>query len=147
MKKIGILLLLIIISLCACDTNSTKPDEEEIRNIIYDISRDFCWNDINGIMEYVHKDFRHNGMYRDELRLLWNERRNKYQLLQCDISQIYIHNEYATVFMTMTYQSATETVTFLEPDTFGDASYYYFDKGRWQIYGNQEWKINKIRGR
>ena len=113
MKKIGLLLLLIIISLCACDTNSTKPDEEEIRNIIYDISRDFCWNDINGIMEYVHKDFRHNGMYRDELRLLWNERRNKYQLLDCDISQIYIHNEYATVFMTMTYQSATETVTFL----------------------------------
>ena len=143
MKKIGILLLLVIIALCACDTHSEILDEGEIRNIIYDISYDFSWNDINGIMEYVHKDFRHNGMYRDELRLLWNERRNRYQLLSCDISQIYIDNEYATVFMTMTYQSATETVSFSETDTFGDASYYYFDQGRWQIYGNQEWRMNK----
>ena len=143
MKKIGILQLLVIIALCACDTHSEILDEEEIRNIIYDISYDFSWNDINGIMEYVHKDFRHNGMYRDELRLLWNERRNRYQLLSCDISQIYIDNEYATVFMAMTYQSATETVSFSEPDTFGDASYYYFDQGRWQIYGNQEWRMNK----
>ena len=143
MKKIGILLLLVIIALCACDTHSEILDEEEIRNIIYDISYDFSWNDINGIMEYVHKDFRHNGMYRDELRLLWNERRNRYQLLSCDISQIYIDNEYAIVFMTMTYQSATETVSLSEPDTFGDASYYYFDQGRWQIYGNQEWRMNK----
>ena len=143
MKKIGILLLLVIIALCACDTHSEILDEEEIRNIIYDISYDFSWNDINGIMEYVHKDFRHNGMYRDELRLLWNERRKRYQLLSCDISQIYIDNEYATVFMTMTYQSATETVSFSEPDTFGDASYYYFDQGRWHIYGNQEWRMNK----
>ena len=143
MKKIGILQLLVIIALCACDTHSEILDEEEIRNIIYDISYDFSWNDINGIMEYVHKDFRHNGMYRDELRLLWNERRNRYQLLSCDISQIYIDNEYATVFMTMTYQSATETVSFSEPDTFGDASYYYFDQGKWQIYGNQEWRMNK----
>jgi hypothetical protein len=143
MKKIGILQLLVIIALCACDTHSEILDEEEIRNIIYDISYDFSWNDINGIMEYVHKDFRHNGMYRDELRLLWNERRNRYQLLSCDISQIYIDNEYATVFMTMTYQSATETVSFSEPDTFGDASYYYFDQGRWHIYGNQEWRMNK----
>jgi hypothetical protein len=143
MKKIGILLLLVIIAFCACDTNSAILDEEEIRNIIYDISYDFSWNDINGIMEYVHNDFRHNGMYRDELRFLWNERRKRYQLLSCDISQIYIDNEYATVFMTMTYQSATETVSFSEPDTFGDASYYYFDQGRWQIYGNQEWRMNK----
>ena len=138
MKKIGILLLLVIIALCACDTHSEILDEEEIRNIIYDISYDFSWNDINGIMEYVHKDFRHNGMYRDELRLLWNERRNRYQLLSCDISQIYIDNEYATVFMTMTYQSATANVSFSEADTFGDASYYYFDQVRWYIYGNQE---------
>lgn len=130
-------LLLILLLSFACTFDSENQDEKEIRDIIYDISRDFNWNDLGGIMEYVHPNFLHNGMYGFELEQLWQNRKAQYQLLTCQITDVEIDGDFATVFMTMTYESSTATDTFIEPTTHGDASYFHYDAGSWQLFGNQ----------
>ncbi len=139
MRKFLPLLLLALLISSSCNLTPNGEDEREIRDIIYNISRDFCWNDVNGIMEYVHPDYRHRGMYDDQLRTLWLERRAEYELLQCQVSHIDFEVNYATVHMEMTFQSSTATLNYLEPETNGDASFFYKENGQWQLYGNQLW--------
>jgi hypothetical protein len=139
MKYLAPLLIILALLLTSCDPEPYNQDESEIRDIVYDISRDFSWADINGIMEHVHPDYRHNGMYRDELRQLWQNRLGQFQLLSCEVSEVSITGDYATVHMAMTYDSATDTVTYQEPETYGDASYFYYDGYEWTLYGNQEY--------
>jgi hypothetical protein len=143
-KYISALLLLFALLLASCDPDTTAADEYEIRNIIYGISRDFSWGEVDGIMAHVHPDFRHKGMYSTELRQLWENRRGQYQLLECEISDVEVNYDRATVFMTMTFQSSTSTYSYPEPETFGDASYFIYEGGyeggSWQLYGDQTWR-------
>jgi len=143
-KYISALLLLFALLLASCDPDTTAADEYEIRNIIYGISRDFSWGEVDGIMAQVHPDFRHKGMYSTELRQLWENRRGQYQLLECEISDVEVNYDRATVFMTMTFQSSTSTYSYPEPETFGDASYFIYEGGyeggSWQLYGDQTWR-------
>jgi len=139
-KYLAVLLLLSSLFLASCESDPTAADEYEIRNIIYDISRDFSWGEINGIMAHVHPDFRHKGMYSAELLQLWQNRRAQYELLDCDVSDVEINYDRATVFMTMTFQSAGATYSYSEPETSGDASYFFYDGGSWQLYGDQTWR-------
>ncbi|MDD3464497.1 MAG: hypothetical protein PHH07_03340 [Candidatus Cloacimonetes bacterium] len=140
MKYISTLMLLFALLLASCDPDTTAADEYEIRNIIYGISRDFSWGEVDGIMVQVHPDFRHKGMYSTELRQLWENRRGQYQLLECEISDVEVNYDRATVFMTMTFQSSTSTYSYPEPETFGDASYFIYEGGSWQLYGDQTWR-------
>lgn len=139
MKYLTGLLLLCALFLSSCDPDSAA-DDYQLRQIIYGISRDFSWGEIEGIMAQVHPDFRHHGMYSAELRQLWQNRRAQYELLSCEVSEIEINYDRATVFMTMTYQSADGTLSYSEPNTYGDASYFYRDGGSWRLYGDQTWR-------
>ncbi len=126
--------------LASCETDPNAAAEYEIRNIIYDISRDFSWGEVDGIMAHVHPDFRHKGMYSAELRQLWLNRRGQYQLLDCEISEVEVNYDRAIVSMTMTFQTANATYSYPEPETYGDASHFIYESGSWQLYGDQNWR-------
>lgn len=132
-------LALILLALFACDKDTYSQDENEIRDIIYDISRDFSWNEIEGIMEHVHPDYLHDGMYDYQLRLLWLDRLANYDLLACAVSFVDIQGDYATVHMVMNFESSQGSYSYPEPETSGDASFFHYDYsyGEWMLYGNQ----------
>lgn len=143
MKPSGFILILLMAALfclSSCDPDPTAADEYEISQIIYDISRDFSWGEVEGIMAHVHPDYRHKGMYSAELRQLWNNRRGLHQLLDCEVSEIEINYDRATVFMTMHFEGTGGNLDYPEPETSGDASYFIYDEGTWQLYGDQTWR-------
>ncbi len=137
MRRLAWLLLLPLL-FAACDGQSVSAAEEEIRGIIDDIERDFNWQDIEGIMAHVHPDYRHNGMYINELRNLWYQRRANYELLECTVSQVLIEDYYATVFLRLEFFSSGGNLSYEDPQTSGDASYFIYSGGNWQLWGNQE---------
>lgn len=79
------------------------------------------------------------GIHSSELRQLWQNRRAQYELLACEVSEVEVDYDRATVFMTMTFQSADGTLSYSEPQTYGDASYFIRDGGIWKLYGDQSW--------
>lgn len=125
--------------LAGCDRDSSQADEFELREIIYGISHNFDWNEIGKIMALVHPDYLHNGMYGSELRQLWLNRRGQYQLLSCEVRRVEIEYDRATIYMEMHFVSAGAELSYTEPETYGDISYFIRDGGFWQIYGNQKW--------
>ncbi|MBW6513317.1 MAG: hypothetical protein K0B87_00980 [Candidatus Syntrophosphaera sp.] len=134
------LALALALALLSCGHNSTDEDETRIRDIIYDISRDFNWNEIDGIMEHVHPDYLHNGMYDYQLRLLWLDRLAQYDLLSCEVSRVDLNGDLATVHMLMTFEaSSAPPLSYSEPETHGDTSFFLYDQGQWRLYGNQLW--------
>ena len=92
-------LTLTLLVLAGCDKDTSQADEFELREIVYDISRNFDWNEIGKIMARVHPDYLHNGMYASELRPLWLNRRGQYQLLSCDVTRVEIEYDRATIYM------------------------------------------------
>lgn len=132
------LLLLVLPLLLSCQSSSLSQEENEIRNIIYDISHDFSWNDIQCIVDHLHPDYRHNGMQSLQFRELWLNRRASFDLLDCDISGVEIQGDYATVHLRLDFQSATDDLSYDDPQTSGDISFFFYDRGAWQLYGNQE---------
>lgn len=126
-----------LLALLSCDAQTQSQDKAEIENIIYDISRDFNWNDIPGIVAYLHPDYRHNGMQGMQFRELWLNRKTTYELLDFVIHDIAISGDYAIVSMQLSFQTSGEDLVYEEPQTSGDISYFYYDQGEWQLYGNQ----------
>ncbi len=141
LKKIAIVFLALALLLIAgCDKDTSQADEFELREIIYNISRDFDWNEIGKIMARVHPEYLHNGMYSSELRQVWLNRRGQYDLLSCEVTRVELEYDRATIYMEMSFTSAAGDYIYLEPETFGDISYFIRDAGFWQIYGNQKWE-------
>lgn len=141
MKPALPLLLLLLLALFSCGDNSGNEAETLIRDIIYDISRDFNWNEIDGIMDHVHPDYLHNGMYDYQLRILWLNRQAEYDLLSCEVSSVELWDNLATVHMIMTFESSSgPPLSYSEPETHGDASFFLYEQGKWWLYGNQLWE-------
>ncbi len=120
-------------------SNPNAVAEKEIRDILYDLSRDFNWKNIGGIMQSVHPDYLHNGMYDNGLRELWLGRMALYDLLTIEVQFIDFSTDYATVHMRLVFESAAWELTLVEPGDSGDVSYFYYSNGSWKIHGNQLW--------
>ncbi len=123
--------------MAGCDSNAEELDEREIRDIIYDIARDFSWNDIDGIMARVHPDYLHNGLNREELRELWLGRRATYELLDCTVDRVEFEYDRAVVFLSLDFTSSTGNLSYQDPATSGDISHFIRSGGEWLIWGNQ----------
>jgi len=136
-----IILLASLLALSGCDT--TDPDntnESDIRAAIYQITSSFNWNNIDAIMALVHTDYLHKGMYRNQLQQLWLDRRALYTNLETTIWSVTILDDRATVSMRMTFSGpGVPTLTLDEPQSSGDASYFFHDGQSWVLYGDQEW--------
>ena len=113
--------------------------EQEIRDLIYDVTQAYNWGDIDAIMELVHPEFRHEGMYSLQLRQLWLDRLARFPLLETNVTSVEVNGDYAVAHFSMLFASSTESVLSSEPVDNGDLSYFFDDSGKWQIYGDQGW--------
>lgn len=140
MRIMCVALLALSCFVCSCGISDPElQTEREIRDLVYELGRSFNWGDINAIMNHVHPEFRHKGMYEMQLRQLWLDRLARFSLMDTQIQRVEVKGDYATVFLKATFSSANETVYFDEPQDNGDYSYFYYDQGRWRLYGNQLW--------
>lgn len=139
MLRLILVPMLLSLLLLSCASDQLSQAEAQIRDSIYEIEKDFNWNDIDGIMAQVSPDFLHNGLNRQDLRALWLQRRALYELLDCQITLVEVDDYDAVVHMRMEFTGAEETLEYQEPESFGDASYFRFDGNVWRLYGNQDW--------
>lgn len=130
-----------ILAVSGCDTSS--PDnvsENEIRTAIYNITYAFNMNNVDDIMAYVHADYLHKGMYRNQLQQLWLDRRALYTNLETTIWSVNINSDRATVNMRMAFSGpGVPTLILDEPQSSGDTSFFFHDGQSWVLYGDQQW--------
>lgn len=132
---IGILLMLM---LCSCESSDSDTiAQREIRDILYDVSSDFNFENMDGIMEHLHIDYLHNGMNSYNFNMLWLDRMAVYSLLEIEVLYIDLNGDTAVVHSNNKFSNSTETQIFNEPDDSGDISYFRRENGVWYIYGNQ----------
>lgn len=129
--------LLVLLS-CKSTSSPDYQDKVQIEDILADIATDFTWENIPGIMEHVHPDYYHKGMYDYQLRELWLDRRAQYELLEISVLNVDISGDYATASMRLTFTTADGSLSYLDPETSGDASYFFYDAGAWKLYGNRQ---------
>lgn len=133
-----LLLLALLAASCGLASSPQELDEGQIKDILYDIESKFNANDIDGLMDHVHSDYYHNSMYGHQLRLRWLDLRARYELLDITDLEVEVEADFATAGMRLTFHSATGDLSYLEPDSVGDISYFYYDDGVWQIIGNRQ---------
>jgi len=134
------ILLIFCILISSCDISDPQISaEQEIRDLIYDLTQAFNWGDINAIMAPVHPSFRHKGMYGMQLRQLWLDRMARFPLLEITVSSVEVNGNYAVAHFSMLFTSSTESILSTEPQDNGDLSYFIYDAGKWLIYGDQGW--------
>jgi len=134
MKYLLLLLSFMFLFLTSCDTTSPEElDKNEIIDILDSIQSNFIMNDIDGIMQYYHQDFFHNGdSYNWEITI-WEVRLNDYNDLIFEDIEIELNGNYATASFIM---HLDETSTDEPSDENGDISYFYRDLGGWKLCGN-----------
>jgi hypothetical protein len=138
--RLVLILALAALGLLLASCDLTSPEEvaqNEIRDIIYDLSSNFNWKLVDGIMDHAHPDYLHDGMQSFGLRQLWLDRMSQYDLLDCEIQEVEVDGDFALVRMRMTFTSATGELVLDEPQDSGDASYFYNGGNGWRLYGNQ----------
>lgn len=134
MKYLLLLLSFMFLFLTSCDTTSPEElDKNEIIDILDSIQSNFIMNDIDGIMQYYHQDFFHNGdSYNWEITI-WEVRLNDYNDLIFEDIEIELNGNYATANFLMYLD---DTITEEPSDVNGDISYFYRDLGGWKLCGN-----------
>lgn len=140
--KLLILAGLLCVAMITSSCNWMDPDNSsrtEIREILYNLERNYNWGDITSFMDKHHPDYLHKGRYRWQARELWLDRMAQYSLINISVIYIDIAGDYATVNMTINLMSAEGDQTLHEPANSGDISYFYYDDTKWSIYGNQKW--------
>lgn len=140
MKALRLLLIPILLLIASCGISSPElADERQIRDILYEISQDYNWGDIDGIMAHASIDYRHDGMQRMQLRQLWLDRMGRYPLLEITELKVTLSGDYATASFKMSLISSDQTVVSREPEDNGDLSFFYHDGVSWKLHGNQEY--------
>ncbi|MCK5050944.1 MAG: hypothetical protein KAS53_04350 [Candidatus Cloacimonetes bacterium] len=134
MKIYFLLLSLILFFFLSCDT--TSPDEldkNEIIDILDSIQSNFNMSDLDGIMQYYHQDFFHNGDSFNWERTIWEIRLNDYDDLFFEDIEISLNGDFATASFIM---HLDETITDEPSDEIGDISYFFYDFESWKLCGN-----------
>ena len=135
MKYILILLALIILFSTSCDTTSPEElDKNEIIDIMDSIQSNFNFGDLDGIMQYYHLDFNHNGVSFDWERTIWEIRLNDHDDLIFENIEVELNGNYATASFLMYLD---ETASQEPSDINGDISYFYRELGSWKLCGKE----------
>lgn len=132
------LICLTLISSCKLDDASTLA-QNEIRDILYDLSLDFNLGNVYGMMNYVDNDYLHKGQITWHLNQEILDRMGRFQLLEIEVLYIEVNGNYAIAHTIDHYSSSLENVDYNEPEYSGYFSYFHRKKGSWLIYGNQNW--------
>ena len=134
MKYLFPLLAFILLFSTSCDTTSPEDlDKNEILDILDSIQSNFNFGDPDGIMQYYHLDFNHNGDDYDwERDVIWFTRLNDYSDLIFENIEINLNGNYATANFLM---HLDETITDEPSEENGDISYLYRELGSWTLCG------------
>ena len=137
-KVITVLFILMLIS-CVTKGNDENIQKSLISDILQRVKEDFNKAESNAIMAYYHHDYFHRGMNYNAQRFVWSDRLTLYNMIDIDILKIEIMGDYAMARLKVTYYDQENSYgPYIEPEHFGDLSYFYYDKGVWKIYGNRE---------
>lgn len=143
--SLSVLLALLLVGSC----KTSDPEavaQREIRDLMYNISVNFNLSNITPIMDYLHSEYLHKGLIAYHFNDLWLDRMAQFSLLEIEVLYIEIQGDLAVVHSNNKFSSAYETLTLHEPEDSGDISYLKRDNGVWQIYGNQQWSKQPIKG-
>ena len=134
MKYILVLLSFILLFSTSCDTTSPEElDKNAILDILDSIQSNFNFYNLDGIMQYYHPQFSHNGDNYDwERDVIWFTRLNEYGELHFENIEINLYGNYATANFIM---HLDETITDEPSDDNGDISYFYRELGSWKLCG------------
>ena len=138
MKYLIILLSFILLFSTSCETTSPEElDKNEIIDILDSIQSNFNMNDLDGIMQYYHQYFHHNGDDFEWERTIWELRLNDYNNLIFEDSEenpieIIVNGDFATASFIMYLD---ETITDEPSDDNGDISFFYYEHGNWKLCG------------
>ena len=133
MKYLLTLLAIILLFSISCDTTSPEVlDKNEIIDILDSIQSNFNFGDLDGIMQYYHQLFLHDGVDYDWERNKWEVRLNEYDELIFENIEINLNGNYATANFLM---HLDETITDEPSDNNGDISYFYRELGSWKLCG------------
>lgn len=140
MKALAVLIIPLLLLSASCGISSPKDaDKREIQDILYEISQDYNWGDIEAMLAHTSIDYRHDGMQRMQLRQLWLDRMGRYPLMEITDVKVSLDGEnYAVAGFRMILISSSETDISVEPEDNGDLSYFYHDGYQWKLHGNQE---------
>ncbi|MDP8200771.1 MAG: hypothetical protein P9M11_01365 [Candidatus Tenebribacter burtonii] len=133
MKYLLLLLSVMLIILISCDTTSPEElDKNEIIDILDSIQSNFNFDDLDGIMQYYHPLFSHNGDDYDFERIRWEIRLNDYDELVFEDIEITLNGNSARAYFLM---HLDETITDEPSNENGDISYFYYEFGDWKLCG------------
>jgi len=134
MKYLLLLLSFMLIILISCDTTSPEElDKNEIIDILDSIQSNFNFDDLDGIMQYYHPLFSHNGNdFEWEKDTIWFVRLNDFDNLLFEDIEIILNGNSARAYFLM---HLDETITDEPSDENGDISYFYRELGNWKLCG------------
>ncbi len=138
LRWLMLLLSLLILQSCLF-TSPENTDVSQIRALLYDLSVAFNLKDIFAVMEIVNNDYLHDGLTPFTIRELWLNRMDEYQLLAIENIEVDIKGDYATASFRMVFEAPGSVVTFYAPENLSDASFFYYERGSWKLYGNQRY--------
>lgn len=140
MKSLALLLLPFVLLNFSCGISSIEhSSEKEIEDILYQVSQNYNWGNVDAIMAHASLDYRHQGMQRMQLRQLWLDRMAEYPLMEISELKVYLSSDYAVAHFKLSLISSSQTKISQEPEEHGDLSYFYHDGYSWKLYGNQEY--------
>lgn len=127
-------ILTILFFIVSCNTTSPeKLDEQAIIEILDSIQSNFNFDDLEGIMQFYHQDFLHNGDdFEWERDTIWFTRLNDFTNLNFEDIEIIINGDFATASFTM---QIDDIITEEPSEENGDISYFFYDQLDWKICG------------
>ncbi|MBT3169548.1 MAG: hypothetical protein HN952_05685 [Candidatus Cloacimonetes bacterium] len=128
------LISLFLIILFSCETSSPQDVlEMEIMDIYDTIKESFLVGDLERIMQFYHTDFQHDNDDYDGELTVWQLRRINHETIDFSDIEFGVYDNFVEVSFTL----HLDDESFVEPETFGDISFFYFtSQNEWKICGN-----------
>jgi hypothetical protein len=140
-KSIFVVFFAISCFLSCSFSKSDDVDRAQIADVLKRIEQSFNnWDHVNNIMSHYHPDFLHNGATHNAEEFVWRERKINFIQMQIEVISIEIYDhDFALARLRVYYFDRDHRYgPFIEPEHFGDMSYFFHDQVRWWIYGNRE---------
>ena len=141
MKTKLLITFLISLTLLSCMRNYDDENAQRSRivDIIENVRIGFIQFNPDKIMSNYHPDYRHFGIDYTSQRFIWQNETLKYNYMEVEILEIDLFDDYAIARFLLKYRDTNNTYgPYVEPDYQGYFSYFYYEKGEWWIYGNQQ---------
>lgn len=130
-----LIMLMALAIITACDLTEPQSNETLVREQLSAFERAFNTKDPAAMMDLVHHGYLHNNLNYWNFNQIWQDRMAQYALLEIREISIVFSGDYATASMRLDFIDPEGGQSYLEPQTNGDISYFYFTGSIWKICG------------